>query len=164
MSKTIYCAGCQTVIRVVSDDDPHHQLPAYCVECALKKARNLSGAQGISNDSIGAKRGAARGHLLALLPEGAPVFTLQVNQQPNASGEYSPVYEYFVFAVHGDGEQGAPVLLNGLLRELGRFGVNRRRGTIRTNEKPAILVAHLAIRLYDDPTALSPATIANPAL
>ena len=160
MSRPIYCAGCQTVIRVVSDDDPHRQLPAFCRECVLKKARNLAGEQGISNDSEGAKRGRARAHLLALLPEGAPVFTLQVNQQPNSSGDYSPVYEYFVFAIH----EGAPILINGLLRELGRFGVNRRRGTIRGNEKPAILVAHLAIRLYGDPQALSPAIIANPAL
>jgi hypothetical protein len=160
MSRTIYCAGCQTVIRVVSDDDPHRQLPAFCRECVLKKARNLAETQGISNDSIGAKRGAARAHLLALLPKGAQVFTLQVNQQTNASGDYSPIFEYFVFALH----EGAPVLLNGLLRELGRFGVNRRRGTIRTNEKPAILVAHLAIRLYGDPQALASAVIANPAL
>ena len=157
MSKTIYCAGCQTVIRVVSDDDPHRQLPAFCRECVLKQAR---GVAGISNDSEAAKRGAARAHLLALLPFGAEVFTLQVNSQPNASGEYSPIFEYFVFAVH----EGAPVLLNGLLRELGRFGVNRRRGTIRGNDKPAQLVRLLAIRLYDDPLALTSAVISNPAL
>jgi hypothetical protein len=157
MSKTIYCAGCQTVIRVVSDDDPHRQLPAFCRECVLKKAR---GVAGISNDSEAAKRGAARGHLLALLPFGAEVFTLQVNRQPNASGEYSPIFEYFVFAVH----EGAPILINGLLRELGRFGVNRRRGTIRTNDKPRMLVGLLAVRLYDDIQALQPAVIANPAI
>ena len=155
MSKSIYCADCGELIRTVSDDDPHHQIPAYCLVCAAKKAQALAG---ISNDSIGAKRGRARGHLLALLPEGAPVYTLQVNQQMHTNG-YS-VYECYLFAVH----DGAPILINGLLRELGRFGVNRRRGTIRGNDKPAILVAHLAIRLYGDPLALSPAVIANPAL
>lgn len=154
MSKSIYCAECGELIRTTSDDDPHATIPAYCRQCVLKKTA------GISNDSIGAKRGAARAHLLALLPEGAPVFTLQVNQQPNASGDFSPIYEYFVFAVH----DGQPILINGLLRDLGRFGVNRRRGTIRGNDKPAQLVRLLAIRLYGDPLALSPATIANPAL
>ncbi len=156
MSKSIYCADCQTLIRVVSDDDPHHDIPAYCRECVLKHAR------GISNDSIAAKRGTARGHLLALLPGGATVFTLQVNQRDNASGEYSPIFEYYVFAVHGSGHNSAPVLLNGLLRDLGRFGMNRRRGTIRSNDKPAILVASIAVRLYGDPKALMSAVIASP--
>lgn len=147
MSKTIYCAGCQTVIRVVSDDDPHRtDVTVFCRECTLKKAR---GVAGISNDGVASKRGQARLRLQALLPRGGEIAALQVSRSLHTNG-YS-VFEFYLFAVHA----GRIVLLTSHLRELGGFGVNRRRGTLRTSEPIDRVISLLAVRLHGDPDALT---------
>jgi hypothetical protein len=147
MSKEIRCLQCQTVLATLPDDDPHtFPQPVLCAACMEKKASAIE--RGISNDQTASKRGRARVRLQELLPHGSEIAALQVNQHTNASA-YSPVFEYYLFTIR----HGRILLLTSYLRDLGGFGVNRRRGTLRTNDRIDRLISLIGIRVHDDPNA-----------
>jgi hypothetical protein len=104
----------------------------------------------VTNDSIAAKRGRARKQLQEMLPPTSAIAALEVHARRDVNGNM--IREFYLFTVR----DYRVVLLNPFLRELGGFGVNRKRGTIRTQESWDELIEHVSRRLYGYPTAFEP--------
>ncbi len=112
--------------------------------------------QGISNDQTASRHGRARLRLQALLPQGAAITVVHVTKHVVLHG-YT-VSEYYLFTIH----DGHIALLNPYLRDLA-FGVNRKRGTIRTADTVYQLVELIGQRVYGDRSAFELIDI-DPAL
>lgn len=103
-----------------------------------------------TNDQIAAKRGRARERLKELLPPGAALAALETQTHRDQNGNM--IREFYLFTV----SDYRVALLNSFVRELGGFGVNRKRGTIRTQDQWGELIERISQRLYGHPNAFEP--------
>lgn len=114
--------------------------------------------RGISNDQTASKAGRARAKLQELLPVGAAVTAIQVNSYLSSNG--NRIYEFYLLTT--DPKRGDIVLITSYLRALG-FGVNRKRGTIRSTERIYGLLDLIGTRIHGNPAAFELVDI-DPAL
>ena len=112
--------------------------------------------RGISNDQTASRHGRARLRLQELLPRGAAITVVHVTKHVVLNGH--TVSEYYLFTIH----DGHIALLNPYLLDLA-FGVNRKRGTIRTADTVYELVELIGHRVYGDRSAFELIDI-DPAL